>query len=71
MIKPRRMRWAGNAAWTVRGRREMHSVLMGKTVRKKHLENIEVDRIILKWILNSMTWCGAVWLKIGTADGLL
>jgi len=49
---------------------------MGKPIRKKHLENIEVDKIILKWILNRMTWCGVacfewVWLKIGTGGGLL
>jgi hypothetical protein len=34
MIKPRRMRWAENVSWTVRGRRDMHSYFTKETVGK-------------------------------------
>jgi hypothetical protein len=46
-----------------RWKRNAYSVLMGKPVRKKHLENREVDRIILKCILHRMTWCGVACFK--------
>jgi hypothetical protein len=40
-----------------------------------HLEDLDVDgRIILEWILGKevgKAWTGAIWLRIGTGDGLL
>jgi len=56
-----------NVSWTVR---RMYHGLSGKeekcivTLRKKQLENLQVDRIILKWTLNRMTWCGVVWCGV-------
>ena len=50
------MRWAGHVA-PVGDRTGAHSVLFGKPVGKKHLEDLDVDgRIILSWIFRK--WCG-------------
>jgi hypothetical protein len=39
-----------------------------------HLEDLGLDRIILKWILKDQTegmWTGFIWLRIGTNGRLL
>jgi hypothetical protein len=36
--------------WHVRGR-NVYRVLVGKSERKNHLEDLGIDRIILKWII--------------------
>jgi hypothetical protein len=43
----------------------------GKLKERVQLENLGVDRRILKWIWNSVgrAWTGNVWLRIGTAGG--
>jgi hypothetical protein len=50
----------------------------GEMRERNHLEHLGVDgRIILKWILSSVTgggkgvWSGLIWLRIETGGGLL
>jgi hypothetical protein len=48
-IKSRRIRWAGHVA-CLEERRGAYRILVGKPEGQNHLEDISVDRIILKWI---------------------
>ena len=62
----RRMRWAGLVA-RMRERRGLYEILVGKSERRKPLEDPGVDeRIILKWIIklwNVESWTVLIWLK--------
>ena len=50
MIKPRRMRWEGHVV-RMGERRGVYRVLVGKTEGKSHLEDPDIDgMIILRWI---------------------
>jgi hypothetical protein len=50
VIKPRRMRWAGNVA-RMEERRDIYSVLVGKAEGKRPLGDLAVNgRIVLRWI---------------------
>jgi hypothetical protein len=55
--------------------RSMRSELWLRNLkRKNHSEDMGVDGIILKWILEKkrvMVWTGFIWLRIGTSGGLL
>jgi len=56
IMKSRIMRWAGYVV-RVGDRRVAYSVLFGKPVGKKHLEDLGVDgRILLNWIFRK--WYG-------------
>jgi hypothetical protein len=72
VIKSRRMRWAGHVART--GKRGVYRVLVGKPERKRHLEDLGIDRkIILKLIFKKrrggMDSIGLA--QIGTGGGIL
>jgi len=73
VIKARRMRWAEHVA-LMGERREVYSVLVGKTEGKRPLARKYLDgRIILRWIFRKSdvtTWTGLIWLKIGTGGRL-
>ena len=64
----------GRAYSTVRERKGVYRVLVGKSEGKNHLEDPDVDgRIILMWIFRK--WEGVEtgwsWLRIGTGGGHL
>jgi hypothetical protein len=67
MIKPRRMRWAGQVARM--GRRGMHIEYWWESQKERALEiprrrwvdNIKMDLREIRWVV----WTGLVWLKIG------
>jgi hypothetical protein len=55
VIKSRRMRWVGHVARV--GERCAYGVLVGKSERKRRLEDLCVDgRIILKWGFKKWDW---------------
>jgi hypothetical protein len=70
-MKSRRIRWAGHVARTGENR-GVYSVLVGKREGRKPLgrprlrweDNIKMD-------LQEVRWTGSIWLRIGTAGGLL
>jgi len=74
VVKARRMRWAEHVA-LMGDRRDVYSVLVGKTEGKRPLGRKDLDgRIILKWSFRKSdvtTGTGLIWLKIGTGDRLL
>jgi hypothetical protein len=74
MIKSRRMRRAGNVARMGRG--EMPIGYWWESQQEEdHWENQSVGGwAILKWIserYDRMVWIGLIWVRIGTAGGLL
>jgi hypothetical protein len=67
MIISRRMRWSEH------GRDECKS-LVRKHTRKEKLDNLNVDGIILEWILEKLggkVWTVFIWLRIGTSGVVL
>jgi hypothetical protein len=41
---------------------------------RDHYEDLDVSRIILRWILgrwDGVVWTGLIWLRIGNSEGLL
>jgi hypothetical protein len=58
MIKSRKTRWAGHVAQM--GRRGIHIGFWWESQKKRdHKEDLDISgRIILKWILGRMGWCG-------------
>ena len=69
VIKSRRMRLAGHVARMGEGR-DVYSVWVGKTERKRPLGRPGVDeRIILRWIFKKWdvgVWTGSGWLSVWT-----
>jgi len=51
-----------------------YRVLVGKPEGQNHLEDLGVDRIILKWAFKKWdrdAWTRLIWLRIGTSGRLL
>jgi hypothetical protein len=48
-------------------------VLSENLKEKDHFEDLDIDRIILRWIMeNGMRiWAGFIWLRMGLSSGLL
>jgi hypothetical protein len=62
MLKPRRMRWAGDVA-RMGENRNPYRVLVGKRKEKNHYEDLDVSaRIMFKWISEKQN--GVVWTEI-------
>jgi hypothetical protein len=74
VIKSRRMRLAGHVA-RIGERRDVYSVLVGKSEERDHLGDTGLDgRIILRWIFRKSyvgIWTGSSWLRIRTVGGNL
>jgi len=74
VIKPSRMRWAGYVACTG-ARSGVYRVLVGRTQKKNHSEDPDIDgSIILRWIFRKWdvrAWTGLTWFRIGTDGGLM
>jgi hypothetical protein len=53
--------------------RSAHKILVGNLRGRYHLEDLHVDRILLKWIFKKLdeTWTGLIWHKIRTGGGRL
>jgi hypothetical protein len=74
MIKPRRMRWAGQVARKGE-KRNAYRILMGKPegkrslgrTRRRSVDNIKIYLREIGWIV----WIGSIWIRIGTSGGLL
>jgi hypothetical protein len=74
IIKPRRMRWAGHVhVWWRRGTRIGYWKVNQR--ERDHWEDqdvgglIIIESILKRW--DGVMWTGLVWLRIGTAGGLL
>jgi hypothetical protein len=65
------MRWEGHVEYI--GEMRMRTKLFLESVKgRKHSDNLGVDgKIILKLILGYWVWTGFIWLRKGTAGGLL
>jgi len=65
----------GGAGSAHGGEGGVHRVLLGKPEGKNHLEDPDVDgMIILRWIFRKWDvglWTGSSWLRIGTGGGHL
>jgi hypothetical protein len=73
-MKSRRMGWARHVA-RIGERRGAYRVLVGKPEGRDHLGDAGIDgRVILRWIFRKEDvggLTGLIWLRIGTAGGLL
>jgi hypothetical protein len=73
MIKSGRMRWTEHIA-SLGEIRNTYKILVGSLKERDHSEDLEIDGIVLKYILRK--WAGKVWIgfiqfKIRTAGGFL
>jgi hypothetical protein len=67
------MRWGGYVAHM---RYEMHTEVWLESLKgRDNMEGLGIDeRILLEWILvkwGGKVWTGFIWIRIGTAGGLL
>jgi hypothetical protein len=59
-------------AWSKHEGDEKYNILVGNMKERDHLRDLGVNRIILKWFLQSVKlWAGFIWIRTGTSGGLL
>lgn len=54
------------------GKKDKYRVWLKNLKVRGRLQDVRVaERIIFKWVLNGLVWSNLMWLRIGTAVGLL